>query len=186
MEAIDELADVALGKRGTWKRGLLPTGRLVAADPRRSSRIMPRAPPYLTNLRVADETSGWPAILPCRRFPPQFHHNSTDRSYWVAGVKIATMTDLWMTRFERLKSFGFAALLGMLILVGAFLGNAGVIQTVFIVTGLLAIVPGFFYLFAVTIWHWKARYRGITAICGEPCFSSKPRAGSSWSTYSDT
>ncbi|QOY90265.1 hypothetical protein [Paludibaculum fermentans] len=70
------------------------------------------------------------------------------------------MTDLWMTRFERLKSFGFAALLGMLILVGAFLGNAGVIQTVFIVTGLLAIVPGFFYLFAVTIWHWKARYRG--------------------------
>ena len=45
-------------------------------------------------------------------------------------------------------------------LIAALLANAGVIQTIFIVTGCLAIVPGFFYLFVVTIWHWKARYRG--------------------------
>ena len=89
-----------------------------------------------------------------------FCRNRTVRAYRVHGVKMATMTELWRMRFEWLKNLGFAALLGMLFLIAAFLANAGVIQTVFIVTGLLAIVPGFFYLFAVTIWHWKARYRG--------------------------
>jgi hypothetical protein len=29
-----------------------------------------------------------------------------------------------------------------------------------IVTGFLLFVPGAVYLFAITMWHWKARYRG--------------------------
>ena len=70
------------------------------------------------------------------------------------------MPELWRTRFEWLKNLGFTALLGLMFLIAALLANAGVIQTIFSVTGGLAIVPGFFYLFVVTIWHWKARYRG--------------------------
>jgi len=70
------------------------------------------------------------------------------------------MPELWRTRFEWLKNLGFVALLGLMFLIAALLANGGAIQTIFIVTGLLAFVPGFFYLFVVTIWHWKARYRG--------------------------
>ena len=70
------------------------------------------------------------------------------------------MPDLWKTRFERLKNLGFVAVLGLVFLIAALLANGGAIRTIFIVAGLLAGVPVLFYLLAVTMWHWKARYRG--------------------------
>ena len=73
---------------------------------------------------------------------------------------MSAMPTLWRTRFERLKKFGFAAMLGLIILIGSLLANSGVFQIIMLVVGFLAIVPGFLYFFAYTIWHWKARYRG--------------------------
>jgi len=70
------------------------------------------------------------------------------------------MPTLWITRLEWLKKLGFAALLGSLFLIAGFLASGGGIQVAFLVAGFLAILPGFFYFFVFTIWHWKARYRG--------------------------
>ena len=50
--------------------------------------------------------------------------------------------------------------MGALCLIAGLLAESGMIRTAFVAIGLLAIAPGFFYLFAVTIWHWKDRYRG--------------------------
>jgi len=63
-------------------------------------------------------------------------------------------------RLEWLKNLGFVALLGLIFVVAGLLANGRLIPTVLIVCGFLLVAPGFFYLFAVTIWHWKARYRG--------------------------
>src|SRR5258708_7702767 len=73
---------------------------------------------------------------------------------------MAQMPALWKTRFALLKKLGFAALTGLVVLlVGLFAGD-GSAKTILITIGALALVPGLVYLFMVTMWHWKARYRG--------------------------
>lgn len=46
----------------------------------------------------------------------------------------------------------------VVVLVG--LAGDGSTRAFLIIVGVLAFVPGFIYLFMVTIWHWKSRYRG--------------------------
>ena len=73
------------------------------------------------------------------------------------------MTDqLFQERYERLKRFGWLALGGGVLV--ALFSSIGSIDSplirVAMVLGALCIVPALFYVVALTIWHWKSRYKG--------------------------
>ncbi|MGJ5818579.1 hypothetical protein [Paludibaculum fermentans] len=69
------------------------------------------------------------------------------------------MPMLWRTRFEWLQKLGLVSLVGMVLLIAAALASDRV-QGILLLIGILTTLPGFFYLFICTIWHWKSRYRG--------------------------
>jgi hypothetical protein len=73
---------------------------------------------------------------------------------------MALMPALWRMRFALLRKLGFAALIGLVVALVGLIAAGGSLSTILIVIGLLAIAPEFIYFFMVTIWHWKARYRG--------------------------
>ena len=75
-------------------------------------------------------------------------------------VKMAQMPALWKTRFALLAKLGFAALTGLVVLLVGLLAGNGSTSTILITLGVLALLPGMIYLLMVTMWHWKARYRG--------------------------
>ncbi len=70
------------------------------------------------------------------------------------------MTTLWETRFGWLRDLGFVALVGFIFIIVGIVLHAREISTILLVTGALLCIPGAAYLYLVTIWHWKSRYRG--------------------------
>ena len=64
---------------------------------------------------------------------------------------------LWKSRFRWLLRLGILSLLGAAILLPSVLLNTPVVLP--IIGGML-LLPGMIYLFLVTMWHWKERYRG--------------------------
>ena len=73
---------------------------------------------------------------------------------------MARMPALWKARFALLKKLGFAILTGLVVLLVGLLAGDGSTKTILITIGSLAVLPGMIYLLIVTMWHWKARYRG--------------------------
>jgi hypothetical protein len=69
--------------------------------------------------------------------------------------------DPWFTnvgdRFERL---GWLALAGGLLLASCALLPEGSLRTTAIVLGIVLFLPWFVYVYLLTVWHWKERYRG--------------------------
>ena len=71
------------------------------------------------------------------------------------------MTDgQFRERMSFLRSLGFLAIGGLVLLLGSFALPEGGAQTALAVLGGLAIVPVVLYLLLLTVWHWKSRYRG--------------------------
>jgi hypothetical protein len=73
---------------------------------------------------------------------------------------MTAMPTLWIERYARLRKLGLVAAGGLVMLTAGLLASNPGIRWTLILTAFLAIVPAVFYLFAVTIWHWKSRYRG--------------------------
>jgi hypothetical protein len=67
--------------------------------------------------------------------------------------------ELWQNRIRWVIRLGLLAVLGLALLIPPLILN-GDLPAALIVAGLLLVVPGLIYLNLVTIWHWKARYRG--------------------------
>src|SRR5882724_9295932 len=76
------------------------------------------------------------------------------------------MTDgQFLARYGTLKKLLYLALFGLALFVGSItvLGDdlhPNIPSTVCAIIGAVAFVPGVFYIVALTIWHWKTRYRG--------------------------
>ena len=69
------------------------------------------------------------------------------------------MTDVWLKRFELLRSFGWMALAGLVFgIIAAF--NSDFVRLWTGICAALLFVPAFFYVYVLVIWHWKDRYRG--------------------------
>jgi hypothetical protein len=67
---------------------------------------------------------------------------------------------MWRRRFWRLRRLGILAGAGLpLLAVAAFRGR-GWLAIFCGLTGAILFLPGFFYLYVLTIWHWKDRYKG--------------------------
>ena len=67
--------------------------------------------------------------------------------------------DKWEKRFENLRLLGRLALIGLPLVAVAAL-TSGFVQIFCGVAACLFIAPVLVYLYIVTIWHWKSRYRG--------------------------
>lgn len=69
------------------------------------------------------------------------------------------MPPVWKKRFERLFWLGLVSLFGLAIFVPLFfVGGTPPLWLALI--GMLLVLPFGVYLTVVTMWHWKARYRG--------------------------
>ena len=65
----------------------------------------------------------------------------------------------WKKRFELIKALSWVMLAGVLVLCAAAFTPKE--QQVWPLTfGLLLCLPCFLYVYVVTLWHWKDRYRG--------------------------
>ncbi len=64
----------------------------------------------------------------------------------------------WKKRFRLMFIFDVILLAGLALVIPSMFGFDQ--PTWFVVTSILACVPGVFYTIVVTLWHWKARYRG--------------------------
>lgn len=71
------------------------------------------------------------------------------------------MTDTqFLERMRRLRKLALLASGSLLVaLAGAAIPGA-IVEPVLVVVALCGIAPAVVYFIAVTIWHWKARYRG--------------------------
>jgi len=73
------------------------------------------------------------------------------------------MTDQeFQERIDRLKRFGWLALFGGGL--AAMASNVGDLNNpvipILVFIAFLCVTPAMFYLVALTIWHWKGRYKG--------------------------
>ena len=69
--------------------------------------------------------------------------------------------ELFLRRVRLLKQLGWLALAGALLLaVGLSLSRLSAGPQVWMIAGLLMVVPAAFYLVLLTLWHWKSRYIG--------------------------
>ena len=69
--------------------------------------------------------------------------------------------DAWFSPVERrMKFFGWPAILGALCLLIGFFSPPKALLRPLWVGGAVLIVPFFFYVYLLPIWHWKDRYRG--------------------------
>jgi hypothetical protein len=69
------------------------------------------------------------------------------------------MIDRWENRFRRIRFLGWVALVGVPFLLGLWF-TKDFAQTFCGVAALLLILPGFVYVYVMTILQWKDRYRG--------------------------
>ena len=67
---------------------------------------------------------------------------------------------MWRRRFRRLKWLAIFAGAGLPFLLMAVLSEHRQLTIFCAVVGILLFLPGFLYLYVLTIWHWKDRYRG--------------------------
>jgi len=73
------------------------------------------------------------------------------------------MRDPWLEKkFMMMKKLGRMALLGIGVLaIGLLVRPVGfLLPYMMFIVAVLLIVPWFFYVVVLTIWHWKHRYRG--------------------------
>jgi len=63
--------------------------------------------------------------------------------------------NIWNTRFRRVKTLGLLSLVGLVVATLGYLTSQPLL-----VIGLLMVVPGFAYVYVITILHWKDRYIG--------------------------
>lgn len=73
------------------------------------------------------------------------------------------MRDAWLeAKFATARKFGLVALMGIIPLVVGLLLNRSLftLKAVFFFIAAMLIIPVFFYVVVLTIWHWKQRYRG--------------------------
>jgi hypothetical protein len=71
--------------------------------------------------------------------------------------------DEWLEqKFAMTRKLGWAAFIGLIALAVGFLFSDRLVllRTILFVTAAIMIVPLFFYICILTIWHWKRRYRG--------------------------
>lgn len=68
--------------------------------------------------------------------------------------------DIWYARFQRTLWLGSIALISVLMLFPMILLADDGPEPALIFLAFLLAAPGVIYLNLVTIWHWKARYRG--------------------------
>ncbi|MGA2569119.1 MAG: hypothetical protein ABSF23_01245 [Terracidiphilus sp.] len=69
------------------------------------------------------------------------------------------MDKKWEKRFGNLRLLSWLVLIGLPLLVAAYL-TSDVVQIICGVAGVLFILPGFIYVYVLVILHWKDRYRG--------------------------
>jgi len=63
--------------------------------------------------------------------------------------------NLWTARFGRLRKLGLIAVMGLpVIAIGALTKEQ------ILAVGVLLMLPAILYVYVLTIWHWKERYRG--------------------------
>jgi hypothetical protein len=67
---------------------------------------------------------------------------------------------MWRRRFRRLKRLAIFAGAGLPFFLVATLSEGKWLAIACGITGALLFLPGFVYLYVLTIWHWKDRYRG--------------------------
>jgi hypothetical protein len=67
---------------------------------------------------------------------------------------------MWPRRFRRLRWLAIFAGAGLPFLAVAAFRQRGPLATFCAVTGAVLFLPGFVYLYILTIWHWKDRYKG--------------------------
>jgi hypothetical protein len=69
---------------------------------------------------------------------------------------------MWEKRFRILMWLGVPAAFGLAIVLGNFISGLmdRVPSTAFTIVGVLLVAPGLIYLYLLTFWHWKSRYRG--------------------------
>jgi len=65
----------------------------------------------------------------------------------------------WAKRFELVIGFAWMFAAGFLLMLFALM-TPGVVRVILLVCGVLALFPGMIYIYVVTQWHWKERYRG--------------------------
>lgn len=70
------------------------------------------------------------------------------------------LTIMWQRRFKRLGWLAIFAGAGLPFLLLAVLSEGKQLTIVCAITGMLLFFPAFFYLYVLTIWHWKDRYKG--------------------------
>lgn len=69
------------------------------------------------------------------------------------------MDDIWAKRFETIRILGWLALASPFFAVAA-IATSGPARIIFTAAALGLFLPGVIYIYVVTLWHWKARYRG--------------------------
>jgi hypothetical protein len=69
------------------------------------------------------------------------------------------MTNVWLKRFELIRSFGWIAIAGLVLGVVAAL-TSETIRLWTTIFAVLLLAPALVYTYVVIIWHWKDRYRG--------------------------
>ncbi len=67
---------------------------------------------------------------------------------------------MWQRRFKLLRRLAIFAAVGLPFLAVAAFRGRGTIAIFCGVAGAALFLPGFVYLYIVTIWHWKDRYKG--------------------------
>jgi hypothetical protein len=68
------------------------------------------------------------------------------------------MNDKWATRFELVRGFGWMAIGGIFFFATLFTPSG--YEHWPLIFGFLFLMPASIYIYIVTVWHWKARYRG--------------------------
>ncbi len=68
------------------------------------------------------------------------------------------MQEKWRKRFEILKGLAMPAIGGVILFVAVFWLDPAPVWYILLI--FVLVLPGFIYLFVVTIWHSKDRYKG--------------------------
>ena len=67
---------------------------------------------------------------------------------------------MWRQRFKRLGWLAIFAAASVPLFLVAVLSERQQVTIFCAVAGLVLFLPGFLYLYLLTIWHWKDRYKG--------------------------
>ncbi len=73
------------------------------------------------------------------------------------------MRDAWLeAKFATARKYGWLALVGIVPLVVGLILKHDLfeLKAMFFFAAAMMIIPCFFYVIVLTIWHWKQRYRG--------------------------